>query len=380
MAHNPSFKEIINALQARPEDVACRYAPGGLKDSKGRYWTNNPARDNTHKSSFHVSTRGQYAGRWYDYVWAKSGDMLDLIEMVLACDRKDALEEAKRFLGMASETPEQRKIRLQQEQKAACQREVDAKADAARQEQRGRQAQGIFLNAQADLAGTPVAAYLAGRAIGLDRLGRTPGSLRFHPKLHYYHMDKKTGEVIEGDHPAMVAAIYSGWTEDGSRPEFIGVHKTYLQQNEAGGWIKLRVPKPKLLWGTKQGGYIRLWSGIGPRGGKGPSLSKARDGSRLYITEGIENGLSCVVLNPSDHVAAAIDLGNIQAMRLPPQITEVVIIADNDAKPELMQPIHRAIEAFQSQGRQVSLWGAGNDGSDLNDALMAARPSEEGAA
>lgn len=377
----PSFTEIIAALQARPEDVARSYAPGGGPvDGTGRYWTNNPARDNTSKSSFYVSTCGDYVGRWRDEVLGTHGDMLDLIEMVLGCDRKEALAEAKRFLGMVDETPEARKIRLQQEAKAWQRQETDAADAAVKRAQRGRDAQAMYLASQADLTGTPVAGYLAGRAIGLDRLGRTPNTLRYHPNLHYYYRDKKTGEVIQGDHPAMVAAIYSGWNEDGAPPEFLGVHKTYLQQDEAGNWIKLRVPKAKLLWGNKKHGYIRIWTGTGPRGGKGVSLNKAPPGSRLYIAEGIEDALSMAVLNPSARVAAAIDLGNIQFMRLPPNISEVVIIADNDPDPQQMRPIDQAVAAFEGQGRKVSLWRNEYGGKDLNDALMMARDEEEGEA
>jgi hypothetical protein len=63
------------------------------------------------------------------------------------------------------------------------------------------------------IAGTPAEAYLRGRGIDFDRLGRIPGSLRFLPDC-WCHLRRRK-------HPAMIAAIYRG-------SEFAGAHRTYL--------------------------------------------------------------------------------------------------------------------------------------------------------
>lgn len=376
MSYYPTFSEIIDALQARCEDVARRYAPGGRVDG-GRYWALNPGRDDRHIGSFHISLQGAYRGRWRDESMGEGGDMLDLIQLALKMDRKAALEEAKAFLGMANETPQARELRLKQQAKAKQQQEADEKELAEKQAKRQKQAHAIWLSSKPKLDGTPVAAYLRRRAIGLDRLGRTPHVLRYHPDLQYYYMDKKTGEITEGRYPAMVAAIQGPWLPGGERPVFYGIHKTYLARDANGHWGKAPVPKAKLIWGTKKGGYVRCWAGMGPRGGKGASLSKAMPGSKLYISEGIEDALSMAVLDRTVRVAAAIDLGNIQQMRLPPNISEVVLIADNDPDPAQMEPINRAIDVFSAEGRRVRLWRNNYGGKDLNDALVAAMQAEQ---
>lgn len=376
MSH-PTFDEIIQSLQARPLDVAQRYAPGGYVDG-GRYWALDPGRQDTKIGSFYVGLGGQYMGRWRDEVTGEMGDMLDLIQRATNMDRGAAVQEAKQFLGIASETPKARELRLRQEQRARAAQASAAREEVAKRAKRSRDAQGIFLASHERLSGTPVAAYLKSRAICLDQLGRTPHSLRYHPKLRYYLIDKSDGVVHEGEYPAMVAAIYAGHI-DGKTPQFIGVHKTYLAKSAAGIWTKAPVPKAKLLWGSKKGGYIRVWAGIGPRGGKGAPISRAPANSKLYITEGIEDALSVAMLDRTRRVAAAIDLGNIREMRLPPQITQIVLVADNDPKPEQTQQIDRAVDVFRAQGRDVSVWKNTHGGKDINDALVAAM-AVEGAA
>lgn len=376
MTH-PTLDEIIRALQARPEDVARRFAPGGYVRG-GRYWALDPGRQDGRIGSFYVGLSGQWAGRWRDEVTGDMGDGLDLIQRALGCTKGEAVEEAKRFLGLHHESREQRKLRLQQEARARDRQKIEAELDARRRRKRERAAHAIFMESHERLFGTPVEDYLAGRAIRFDHLGRQPHTLRYHPALQYYTIDKKTGEAVEGEFPAMVAAIYSGWTE-GEPPRFIGVHKTYLARREDGSWGKAPVVKPKLIWGSKKGGYIRVWAGMGTRGGHGRPLSRAPKGSKLYITEGIEDALSVAMLDPTRRVAAAIDLGNIREMLLPPNITSVVLVADNDPKPEQTAQIDRAVEVFAAQGRRVSVWKNRFGGKDINDALVAAM-KEEGAA
>lgn len=372
------LNEIVDALQARAEDVARAYAPGGTVQG-GRYWALDPGRQDTSIGSFYVGLQGQFAGRWRDEATGESGDMLDLIMRSLGRDKKAAIEEAKQFLGLATETEAQRRARLRQQEVAQKRQAEDAARDAEKRARRARQAHAIYMEASPQIEGTPVQWYLEGRAISFDRLGRVPRAVRYHPDLRYYHIDKKTGEVTEGSFPAMVAPIYGGWTEGQDRPRFIGIHKTFLQRGPDGRWTKADVPKPKLIWGTKKGGFIRIWSGQGPRGGKGPALSKMPPGGTLYVTEGIEDALSVAVLDPSRHVAAAIDLGNIREMNLHPNVSVVWIVADNDPDPALASQIDRAARRFHAEGRAVMIWRNHHGGKDINDALVAAT-KQEGAA
>lgn len=376
MSH-PTLDEIVSELRSRCEDVAREYAPGGYVDG-GRYWALDPGRDDRKIGSFYVNLRGAYRGRFRDESTGEGGDMLDLIQRATRKGKHEAIEEAKRFLGMASETPEMREARLDRARKAEKAREAEERAHAEERARRQRQAHATWLEAEPMLLDTPVEWYLKARAIDLRALPRLPGALRYHPRLRYYAVDDETGEVVQGEWPAMVAAIYGGWTPDGARPEFLGIHKTYLARRPDGTWGKAPVPKPKLIWGSKKGGYIRIWPGMGPKGGKGPSIAQAPRGSWLYVAEGIEDALSAVVLpgGLGRRVAAAIDLGNIREMRLPPAIAEVVIIADNDPKPEQQEALDRAIRVFAEDGRHVRLWRNEYGGKDLNDALMLAMQAE----
>lgn len=354
--------------------VARDYAPGGHVDG-GKYWALNPMRADRHVGSFYVALRGPYQGRWRDEATGQGGDMLDLIRETQQLSMKDAIEEAKRFLGMASETPQMREDRLKRREHAEEMAAQEAARDADKREKRRRAAHATYLEAREEVEGTPVDAYLRRRAIHLSKLPRMPKVIRYHPNLKYYYVDKDTGEVFEGEYPAMVAAIHAGH-KAGERPAFIGIHKTYLARDAAGAWGKAPVPKPKLIWGSKKGGYIRVWSGFGPRGGKGAPLSRAPAGSRLFITEGIEDALSVVMLKQERRVAAAIDLGNIREMMLPPAISDVTIVADNDPDPKQHEALQRAIQAFARQGRRVREWRNHYGGKDLNDALMAAAEVE----
>lgn len=368
------FGEVVAALQSRVLDVAQSYAPGGHVEGQ-RYWALNPARGDRRIGSFHVALSGAYAGRWRDEATGEGGDMLDLIQAALGLDRKGAFEEAKRYLGLGDETPAQAELRKRQAARAAERRRADverARTDLAR---KSAAAHALFLRCQTRLGDSPAGEYLKARGIGINRLGRVPNALRFHPALPYSHVDPDTGEIFEGEYPALVAAIH-GPSVEGGQPAFWGVHRTWLAREPSGRWWKAPVPAPKKVMGRKKGGFIRLWAGFGPRGGKGSALSKAGPGTRVFITEGIEDGLSVAVLKPEARVLVAIDLGNVREMVLPPSVGDVTIVRDNDADPRLRALVDRARERFLSQGRAVREWSNHYGGKDLNDALMTAGDAE----
>ena len=355
-----AFSDVVEALQARARDVAEAYAPGGRMD-RGRYVALCPWRADRHAGSFYVNLTGPYAGKFHDHATGEHGDMLDLIQLALGADRKGAFDEARRFLGLDAETPAQAAIRKRQAAVAAKSREA-SEVEAARARAGGMAAAGdLGALAGGSMAGTPVEAYLAGRGITLERLGRAPLALRFHPSLPYREVDGKTGEIVEGAFPAMLAAIY-GPAAAGRAPAFWGVHRTWLAR-EGATWRKAPVPKPKKVLGAMRGGFVRLWAGQGAA-------------PRVYVTEGLEDGLSAAVLRPAAMVLMAISLSNIAAMVLPPAIRRLTIVRDNDAAPEARAAIERAADLFRAQGRTVGIWANHHGGKDLNDALMAALAAE----
>jgi len=75
----------------------------------------------------------------------------------------------------------------------------------------------------------------------------------------------------------------------------IDCHRIYLAKGPQ-GWTKAPLPDPKKVLTDYTGGSIRLSSGLGPRGGKGCRLAERPPGTRVFISEGIENGLSAIIL------------------------------------------------------------------------------------
>lgn len=378
----PEFHEVVAMLQARARDVAGTWAPGGHVDG-GRYWALCPWRDDKRIGSFYVNLAGAYAGRWADHAGdPPHGDMLDLIQLAARTDRRGAFDIACRWLGLAEETPAQRDERRRRAQhdraRVAARQKAEAERTAQDAAKKRSGAQGLWLHCKPGIAGTPVEAYLAGRGIRLAALGREPNAIRFHPALHYHHIDPETGEIFEGDWPAMVTAIYGPHVEGGAAA-FWGVHRTWLARRADGSWGKAPVPKAKKVMGSLLRGYIRLWAGSGPRGGKAAPLARARPGARVYVTEGIEDGLSLAVLMPEARVAVAGTLGNMARMELPPAVTDVVLVADNDPGRQAREAFEKAIGFHAGQGRSVRVWRNEYGGKDLNDALRAA-VAMEGAA
>lgn len=384
-----SLEEIKGMLLDRRHQVAHAYAPPapGSYTDKGAYFTLNPGRADRSVGSFVVWLEGARAGRWRDFATGQHGDLLDLIALNLGCDLKEALREARGFLGLQSDAPEdvarrkaaaERALRLAEEAKAK---------DAEAREGWRKKAVALWLEARERIAGTPVEFYLRDeRGIDLAALGRQPRALRFHPDCYYRHViaaethDPETGEVIparviEGRFPAMLAII----NDAQGRP--VACHRTWLQFR-GGRWQKADVPKAKKVLGDYAGGAIHLWSGIGPKGGKGKRLAEAEPGSHVFLSEGIEDALSCVMALPDARVLAAISLSNFAAVALPPTIAEVTLIADQDEGAQAQEALAKAIAAHAKAGRRVRVWKNAEGGKDLNDALRTrrSREQEQGAA
>jgi hypothetical protein len=250
-----------------------------------------------------------------------------------------------------------------------------ADVDAKDVERRRRAALRLYLDAQDDLAGTPVAFYLDARGISLQRLGRYPRALRYHPALWH--------EPSRASYPAMVAAI------SGADGVHVATHRTWLQRDTGGVWIKARIEKPKMVLGSFAGGCIRLWKGASKK-----TLRDAAAGEPVVIGEGIETCLSIAMACPELRILSAVSLGNMGAVELPPQVKQVILAAENDARPTacpkcgapvvilglkcdscghpFMALLHfqRAVERHLDAGRAVRV-ARSSVGSDFNDALRA---------
>lgn len=365
-----SAAEVRDLLHAQRHELAYRYAPAvsGAYEDKGGYWTVNPGRADRHPGSFVIWLDGPRAGHWTDYASGQHGDLLDLIALSLGCDLKTAFREARSFLGLQADNPEdiaRRKAAAERARQQRAEAERKAREDRARASKR---AFALWLSGQERIQGTPVAAYLRdSRAIDLAELGHQPRALRYHPELFYRQVDPDSGEVIEGRAPAMLALI----TDGKGKP--VACHRTWLAIGPHGRWDKAPLPKPKMVLGDYKGAAIRIWRGIGPRGGYGKPLEEAEAGSRVYLTEGIEDALSVALLLPQARVLAAVANTNFANVELPATIAEVVIVADQDSDPDTRAVTDRAVEVHARAGRLVRIWRNQHGGKDINDALIALR-------
>ncbi|HMO07046.1 MAG TPA: toprim domain-containing protein [Paracoccaceae bacterium] len=384
MRQSLTIDDIKDRLLAQIDTVVHRYAPPapGSYTRQGLYFTLNPGRADRSVGSFAVHMGGPKAGRWNDYATGDHGDIIDLIRLALGCDAAQAIREARALLGLDHESPE---VTRERERAAQDARRRRAAAEAAEAEARARaqsRAAALWLSAREGLRGTPAELYLRERrGIDLAVIGRQPGALRYHPAVTYADevTDPETGEITDRYRrmPAMLAAIVRGG-------RIVACHRTYLALAPDGRWDKAPVPDAKkVLAPGWSGGCVRLSTGLGPRGGKASRLSECPPGSRVYIAEGIETGLSAVVLRPEARVVAAVSLSNMGAVELPANVAEVVLIADDGpaAHPQAAAALDRAVAAHAAAGRRVRLWRSDVPGEDLNDALRRVqREREEGAA
>lgn len=384
-----SIEEIKDMLVARMTDVAYRYAPPakGSYEDKGKYFTLNPGRADRSVGSFVVYLSGRKAGKWEDFATGAHGDVFDLIGLSLGLGLMvDQLKEARSFLGLRTDSPEesrQREVAIAASRARRAEAEAAAKRDADRA---SRRAEAMWFAAEPQIVGTPVDLYLTARGIDLFTIGHQPRALRYLAKCHYHFEDRSTGEVIEFDAPAMLAAMTN------LQGRIVAVHRTWLSIDPATGrWGKVKVPHPsepgqllpaKKVYAWGDGCAIRLSSGLGPKGGKGAPLNRCPPGTRVYIAEGIETALSARILRPDARVLAAYSLSNMGKVGLPPEVAEVVLITDHDLAPQAQEQLAEAIRQHQAAGRTVRVWKSDRAGEDLNDALMRAIAEEqrEGAA
>lgn len=305
------------------------------------------------------------------------GDVIDLVAYLNGWfdlpgkGRAQALRWLEDFTGIRRMTPEQRTADRQRARRkiAEEQKRADEKAARAR-----AQAFNIFTSAR-PIAATLAETYLAARGINLGDLpqgprggSRVPASLRFAPALK--HINSDTG--CETAWPAMIAACvdfscYGTAPRTDARdavPEIRAIHRTYLARDGRG---KAPVADAKKVWPAYAGCVIQLWRGAGNL-----SIGEAiKHGVRetLVLTEGIEDGLSAVLGDPSLRVWAAISLSNLGSVPVPECVDGIIVHRQNDwGKQQAVAAFERAIARLEATGRPVVIVEA-SGGKDLNDTL-----------
>jgi putative DNA primase/helicase len=168
-----------------------------------------------------------------------------------------------------------------------------------------------------------------------------PDVLRLHPALKHV----PSGKV----YPAMIALM-----TDGVTGEPRGIHRTYLSADGIG---KAPVAPQKMMLGPSRGCAVRLRAAPGP----------------LLVGEGIETCLSA--MQATGHATwAALSAPGVQALDLPPDVQDIVLIPDRDdtgAGIKVKAARHAAFRWIR-QGRRVRIAEA-PAGFDFNDLLLGKR-------
>jgi hypothetical protein len=345
------IRELVRMLAAQAPLLAAELLPNGRRE--GQEWRVGSIHGQPGRSMA-VHLTGPKAGVWCDFASGDAGDALDLVAAVLyGGDKRQAVAWARRWLGLdagADPADAERRRRLAER---ALARAAEPDDDAVRRH-RQRVAIALWCSARPHIAGTPVDAYLRARAIDLAALGRQPRALRFHPALFH----RPSGQKL----PAMVAAI----TNEGGA--HVATHCTWLAQDgRTGRWGKAPVEPAKMVFGPMKGGTIRLW-----RGASGKPLAEAPPGDVVAIAEGIENALTVAIECPEWRVLAAVSSGNLPAIALPPQCSEIVLIADRDGENrETRRAREAAIARWLREGRRVRVALPPAGCKDWNEAAQA---------
>lgn len=273
--------------------------------------------------------------------------------------------------------------------RALADREARRRADEAAAMRRQANAWRLWMHSPKGM-GTPAQRYLEGRGIDFARLGRFPGAIRFRHDLW-------NGER-GGPMPGMVTAVQA---LDGTT---CAVHRTFLAFGPK-GWGKAPLDRAKMVMGPFAGAHIPLW-----KGESDAPLSRIPAGTPVAISEGIEDGLSVAMADPSRRVLAAISLDNIGNVKLPPQAGDVTILCQRDgdvraaraaaamasgdpaeaerheqAAQQIQAALERAIEAQwrqadeQQSPRRVLLAWPQPGYKDFNDQLRGLKMAEGGA-
>lgn len=268
----------------------------------------------------------------------------------------------------------------------AARREV---ADAAERTGRAKRAAAMWLGsdpiamtgAKGDRLMTPPLSYLHGRAIDFEQLGKVPGSLRWRPDIG--HMDFK-GQA-NNRHTAMIACIRA---LDGA---IVGCHRTYLDVSQwdhrtrSGPVGKMQgVSDAKLSFGPSLGGHIPLWKGASDK-----PLHSIPEGMDVYMSEGIEDGLSVAISVPDRRVIAGVSGSKLGAVELPPQMGRLILIGQRypqgkldkegrDIGGECDEGFEAAVAAHQEAGRTVEVMWPPEGYKDFNDVLTGKRIGDGG--
>lgn len=318
-----SVQDIARMLGQHAEAIARDLLPAGRK--VGPEWRVGSIAGEPGQS-LAIRLTGDKRGIWADFAAGIGGDMLELVAQCrYGGDKREALRWARAFLGLTERPAPPGAAPPPPPPKAVPASEVNRSYAG--------KARALWLGGH-PLGGTPAAAYLATRGVGLTALGRTPSALRFRPDVFCAERQEAA--------PAMLAAITRGGA-------IIGCHRTFLAPGPAGRWSKAPIAAPKKVMGQVGGGFIPLW-----RGASGRPIREAPETDTLAIAEGIEDALTIALHMPEWRVIAAVSVGNMANLVLPTTLRDVVFCWDRDGDNlSVARAREMAVERLLREGRSV---------------------------
>jgi putative DNA primase/helicase len=209
-------------------------------------------------------------------------------------------------------------------------------AEAADRARRIADALHLFTNDGRPATGTLVESYLRSRGIGLEIPATIRASLRW---LRH----SESGET----RPAMIALVEH--VVHGR----VGVHLTYLAPD-----------------GSQKATLAPERRSLGPVGGGAVRLAPAAE--TLMVGEGIETCLSAAQATALP-AWAALSTSGLKALVLPPIVSTVIILVDNDICGAGDAAARAAGWRWLAEGRRVRLARPPVPGTDFNDVIMGAR-------
>lgn len=357
--------------------------------SKDVLYPLNPTRGDRSPGSMYVYLGGFRRGQWADRATGDRGDALDLVAYVnFGRDLGQAYKWALGWLGLENvEMPEVRRRAAE----AVRAREIREKEEAEKAARMRKSAQGLWLGPRENqnLPARPGGLcdlYLKGRGIDMPaRCGKLPGCVRETMALKTprgwlgpagrTHMPALLLQVCDAKGVAACHRIYLDVRFDGLKP--VDARKALLEPEDMTKYPN-GMPKnrSKFVYGDFWGGSIRVW-----RGPTGKALGAVKEDDPTIITEGFENACAlAVALAGSDderRILASLSLSNMGNVELPPSITSVHLMGENDGSPEARKAFERACQQHLAAGRSVfrSFPPATVDGQAVNDAndLLLAR-------
>jgi len=291
-------------------------------------------------SSCWMVLRGRYAGFWRHVAAGKQGNALGFLVYCGECrTMPEAVDWAMKFLGeeaMKAPAPAPRP-----RERIAREPVENAKAFA------------LWLKAEPQIRGTLADVYLRSRGLGLHQFGKQPSALRFHPEVWHSETGRR--------HPALLALV----TGANGRP--LTVHRIYLEPDGR----KLQGGKAKKFYSSPVTGLVRLWRGI--ENGKprqpwqaifaNPALAAAET---VLVTEGVENALTAMLAKPEYRIGAALSLGLIGHLRLPPGLGRLIVVADDDDE-AARRTLDNQLQELLKQCRNIFVARPPKGAGDLND-------------